>query len=696
MNPLKVALIGNPNMGKSTLFNLLTGLKQRIGNYPGTTVDKKVGNFTVNDSNIKLYDYPGTYTLYPKSADEEVVFDILSNPEHPDFPDRVFVVGSPLRLDRSLLLLKQVQDLGIPVKFVLNMMDEAEKHKTFINKKVLETYVGVDIIYSNARTGKGLDNLKEAIVEDFSITESTFEVPVLFANGVKEIKSKFKISNDYLAYQYAAQPNIGHLDEQQAESLKNIKKEYRLLSTRMQVTETIQRRENIDKAVANILSSDKENTESITDKLDRFLTHPILGYVIFFGILLLAFQAIYSWSAMPMDMIDASFAWLQSTAQDILGDGPLSSLIADGIIPGIGGVVIFVPQITILIFFLLLMEETGYMSRVVFLMDKWMKPFGLSGKSVVPLMSGAACSIPGIMAARNIENTKERLITVLVTPFMTCSARLPVYAILIALVIPANKVLGFNLQGLVLMALYLAGIVAALLFALIFNKTLKSKYKSYLIMEMPNYQKPHIPNLLLGLWEKVSAFVFGAGKIILAVSIVLWVLSSFGISDKFNNADEVIAQQATQQKWTEQEKEHHLEAYKLEHSMLGSIGKTIEPIFKPIGYDWKISIGVLSSFAAREVFVGTMASIYSIGSETEEETTIIERMQKEKHPDGSLVYSLATGVSLLLFYAFAMQCMSTLAIVYKETKTWKWPIIQLAFMSAFAYLTALLAYNILS
>lgn len=695
MNPLKVALIGNPNVGKSTLFNRLTGLKQRIGNYPGTTVDKRMGKFVVDGQNIDVYDFPGTYSLYPKAADEEVVFDILSNANHPDFPDKVYVVGSPLRLNRSLLLFKQVQDLGLPVKFVLNMIDEAAKHHQFINKNVLEDYVGNDVIYTNARMGEGFEDFKASILEEFHVGTSSFEIPILYANAIKEVKKELNVSDNYLAFQYAAQPKVLHLEPTQQIKLKELRKLHSLVPARMQVAETIHRYKEIDEVVANIMSSDKEEKKSVTDRLDAVFTHPFWGYLIFFVILFSAFQAIYAWSATPMDWIDGIFASLQNSAKGLLGDGPLSSLIADGIIPGIGGVMIFVPQITILIFFLLLLEETGYMSRVVFLMDKWMKPFGLNGKSVVPLMSGAACAIPGIMAARNIENTKERLITVLVTPFMTCSARLPVYAILIALVIPSKKFMGMNLQGITLMVLYLLGVVAALLFALFFKKTLKSKYKSYLIMEMPNYRMPHGRNLLLGLWEKVSAFIFGAGKIILAVSIVLWVLSVWSPTQKFQQAEKIIAQQAMEKQWTPEEQAHHLESFKLENSLLGNLGKTIEPIFRPLGYDWKISIGVLSSFAAREVFVGTMATIYSIGSDTEEETQIVQRMRNEKKPDGSYVYNLATGVSLLLFYAFAMQCMSTLAVVYRETKTWKWPIIQLIVMSGFAYLTAFLAYQLL-
>ncbi|MDO5656411.1 MAG: ferrous iron transport protein B [Flavobacteriaceae bacterium] len=696
MKPIKVALIGNPNVGKSTLFNRLTGLNQRVGNYPGTTVDKRIGKIQFKDNLIHLYDFPGTYSLYPKAADEEVVFDILSNPNHPDFPDSIFVIGNPLRLNRSLLLYRQVQDLGLPVRFVLNMIDEAEKNEKILDYSPLENYVKSQVFYTNARTGEGVEQLKSSFTQIPQISQPQFNIPVIYANAVNEVKELFGFSNDYLAFQHLAQPKILHLNHLQVDQINQIRKKHHLVSPRLQIAETIQRYSEIDPIVDETVKSIKGKKTSVTDRLDAVLTHPFWGYAIFFGLLFLIFQAIYSWSEIPMDWIDSFFAGLQNQAHQILGDGPLAGLIADGIIPGIGGVVIFIPQITILIFFLLLLEESGYMSRVVFLMDKWMKPFGLNGKSVVPLMSGAACAIPGIMAARNIENTKERLITVLVTPFITCSARLPVYAIIIALVIPSKKWLRFDIQGLVLMGLYFLGIAAALGFAWIFKKTLKTGYKSYLIMEMPLYQMPHWKNVLIGLWEKVSAFVFGAGRIILAVSIILWVMAAWGPGESFGKAEQIVAEKAEKNQWSEEEESHYLESYKLENSLLGQLGKTVEPVFKPLGYDWKISIGVLSSFAAREVFVGTMATIYSIGSETEEETQIVQRMRRERNPDGTLVFNLATGVSLLVFYAFAMQCASTLAIVKRETKTWKWPLIQLGFMSAFAYIMAFLAYHLFS
>lgn len=692
----KIALIGNPNVGKSTLFNHITGLKQRVGNYPGTTVEKRVAKIKIKGEPFTIYDYPGTYSLYPKSADEEIVFDILSQPQHPDFPNKVVVIGSPSNLKRSFVLYQQVRDMGLPVIFVLNMVDQAAALHMEIQEKEIEVFTGEKLIQTAARSGKGVDELLSRFKRDFPVFEEAYQIPANYSSAIQEVKEKFNLQRDYFAWQILAQNRSSFLSIQEFNLLKSLKEQYKIVSARLQVKETIDRNQLLDPIVNKSIIKTSNDTPDFNEKLDQIFTHPILGYIIFFGILILAFQAIYSWAELPMGYIDTLFAFLQNQAGKLLGDGPLAQLIANGLIPGIGGVVIFIPQIFILILFLLVLEESGYMSRVVFLMDKWMKPFGLSGKSVVPLMSGAACAIPGIMAARNIENTKERLITILVTPFMTCSARLPIYAILIALVIPKIKVGLFNLQGLVLMGLYLLGVIAALLFSFVLKKGISSPYKSYLIMEMPDYKIPHWKNVWLGLIEKVSAFVFGAGKIILSVSILLWAMGSWGFSEKYQNAEQIIETQTKQNAWNEIEREHHLESLKLEHSLLGNVGHLIAPIFKPLGYDWKISIGVLSSFTAREVFVGTMATIYSLGSETENENTIIHRMKSEKRPDGTPVFSLATGLSLMVFYAFAMQCLSTLAIVQKETRTWKWPLIQFVMMSSFAYLMAFLTFYFFS
>ena len=426
------------------------------------------------------------------------------------------------------------------------------------------------------------------------------------------------------------------------------------------------------------------------------LIHKVWGYVIFFLILLAIFQAIYDWATFPMDLIDTTFASLAEWVKvSFPGGGKVTDLVAEGIVSGIGGIVIFIPQIAFLFLFISILEESGYMSRVVFLMDRVMRRFGLSGKSLVPLISGTACAIPAVMATRNIENWKERLITILVVPFTTCSARLPVYLIIIALVIPDGSIIGLSYQALTLMALYLLGFGMAIFSAYILDRVLKTKHKTFFVVEMPNYKLPLLKNVIITVIEKTKTFVFEAGKIILAISIILWVMASYGPGDKFNNAESYVKETSTVQ--STDDLNDQIAAFKLEHSYIGIVGKTIEPLIKPLGYDWKVGIGLVASFAAREVFVGTLATIYSVGSASEGESieTIKTKMANETYADGTKVFTLASGISLLLFYAFAMQCMSTLAIVRRETKTWKWPLLQLFGMTAIAYICALIAFQFL-
>ncbi len=689
----KIALIGNPNVGKSTLFNLLTGLRQKIGNYPGMTVEKKTGTVNLNGNKYEIIDLPGTYGLYANSLDEQVVTDILNHPQHPQFPSLAIVVAEPTNLKRSLLLFQQVRELEIPALLVINMMDEAEKQGIQIQVEKLVEKLQTQIILTDARSGKGISELKNAMEKNYDPIEKSFSPPREFHPALEKIKSIFGLENDYKAWQYLSQKELKHLSQSEKSELENLKSEHKIIPKRLQVKEILNRYETIDEILENSVSQKAKTKSTFTENWDRVLIHPIWGYFIFFGLLLLIFQAIFAWSGPFMDGIDEGFAWLSQTIATQLPDGLINGLITDGIISGIGGIVIFVPQILILFFFISIMEESGYMSRVVYLMDRWLKPFGLSGKSAVPLMSGAACAIPAVMSARNIENDKERLITILVTPFMTCAARLPIYVVIIGLIIPEEKIYGFNLQGLALLGMYLLGVLGALGSAWVLKKLIKSNFKSYLILELPTYKMPVWRNVLLTVWEKSSGFVFGAGKIILAISIILWVLGSFGIGEKFNNAEEIV--KSENPNLSEEELENEITAYKLEYSFLGYMGQAIEPVVKPLGYDWKMGIGLISSFAAREVFVGTMATVYSLG-DTDDELTIRERMAKEINTEtGKPAYNLASGISLLLFYAFAMQCMSTIAVVRKETGSWKWTMIQLVFMSGLAYVAALVAYQIL-
>ncbi|SHE76312.1 ferrous iron transport protein B [Flavobacterium fontis] len=695
---IKVALIGNPNTGKTSVFNQLTGLKQQVGNYPGITVEKKIGYCRLNETTrATILDLPGTYSLNASSIDENVVIELLLNRKDENFPDVVVVVSEVENLKRNLLLFTQIKDLEIPTILVINMSDRMKLKGIELDIPYLEAQLKTKIALTSSRKNIGIEEIKQRILEYQSLpTEPCLNASSIDPEYFDKLRKAFPNQLVYKLWLVITQ-DVNFLNLERNEMKSSFTKSHTELR-RLQQKETIKRYQFINDTLKVGQTIDRSKAGNISARLDRILTHKIFGYLIFFVILFGIFQSIFDWSSVPMDFIDEKFAQLATYTATHLPPGEFTNLITEGIIPGIGGILIFIPQIAFLFLFISVLEESGYMSRVVFLMDKIMRRFGLSGKSVVPLISGTACAIPAIMGARNIENWKERLITILVTPFITCSARLPVYAILIALIIPEKHVLGFiSLQGLTLMVLYLLGFGIALLCAFILHKVLDLKTKSYFVVEMPGYKIPMAKNVGINVVEKTKSFVFGAGKIILALSVILWFLGSHGPGDEFKNAEKIIEQKvynspvpvnpAVIPNWTAE--------YKLEHSYMGIAGKMIEPVIEPLGYDWKIGIAVVSSFAAREVFVGTLATIYKVGDQSEEETTIKEQMRHEIHEDGSPVFNLASGISLLLFYAFAMQCISTLAIVKKETNSWKWPMIQLVFMSGIAYVSALVAYQFL-
>jgi ferrous iron transport protein B len=697
----KIALVGNPNSGKSSLFNCLTGLNQKTGNFPGVTVEKRVGFSKMpNNTTAEIIDLPGIYSLYPRSLDEQIVSEILLHHKTPTCPDVVVVIVDATNLRRSLLLVTQIIDLGLPVVLALNMMDLVSKAGVSYNLIALAEELGIPVVPVNARTGMGIDQLKEVVVTHNEIPDKViFPVFDEAKGGVKELRDRLGVDNDYEAYQFLQQPHsLSFLKPEERLFIDQVKESHRFFPGKFHGAETVQRygfiQELLDKVT--IKQADPSRVSRST-RFDKILTHRIWGYAIFMGILFLIFQAIFAWATVPMDFIDGLFADLSNYLSNALPAGPLTSMLAEGVVPGIGGIVIFIPQIAILFAFISILEESGYMARVVFLMDKIMRKFGLNGKSVVPLMSGVACAIPAIMATRTIDNWKERTITILVTPLMSCSARLPVFTILIALIVPDQMVIGFfNLQGLVLMGLYLLGFAAALLSALVIKFLIKVQERSYLIMELPTYRWPKWSNVGLTIVEKTKAFVLEAGKIILAIAVVLWVLASYGPGDKVERARDYVLQEPVNRSLTEDALDDRVAAYKLEHSYAGIMGKSLEPIIRPLGYDWKIGIALVTSFAAREVFVGTMATIYSIGS-TDDQTTIKSRMREEINEEtGGPRYTPAVGFSLLVFYTFAMQCMSTLAVVYRETKGWKWPAIQLTYMTLLAYFSALFVFQIFS
>ncbi|MGV6828315.1 MAG: ferrous iron transport protein B [Flavobacteriales bacterium] len=696
-NQINIVLIGNPNTGKTSVFNRLTGLNQKVGNYPGITVEKKQGVCKLS-RNLKAHiiDLPGTYSLNASSFDENVVIELLLNKNDKDYPEVAVVVSEIENLKRNLLLFTQIKDLGIPSILVINMADRMKLKAISLNIEDLEKKLHTKIALISSRKNTGFEKLKDLISNYKTLPKKPcLDISLIAPAYFERLRKTFPNQDLYKLWLVITQDvNFGKISKNELQGITSFKTETDSTLKRLQQKETIKRYQFINQALNETLVIDKANAKDLRSRLDRVLTHKFWGYIIFFTVLAIIFQAIFDWSSYPMNFIDESFASLSEWLQNTLPAGNFTNLIADGIVPGLGGIVIFIPQIAFLFFFLSILEESGYMSRVVFLMDRIMRRFGLSGKSVVPLISGTACAIPAIMATRNIENWKERIITILVTPFTTCSARLPVYLIIISLIIPKDRIFGvFSMQGLALLLLYALGFATAIFAAFTLDKYLKIKNKSFFVVEMPNYKLPMFKNVLTNVIEKTKVFVWGAGRIILAISIILWVLASYGPGD-FNNANEMVTKQYSSFNLSEKEKESKLASYKLEHSFIGLMGKAIEPIVKPLGYDWKIGIAIITSFAAREVFVGTLATIYSV--ENDDDETIINQMAKEKYPTtGKPVFTFATGISLLLFYAFAMQCTSTLAVVRRETNTWKWPLWQLISMTIVAYITALIAYQLL-
>jgi ferrous iron transport protein B len=695
---IKVALVGNPNTGKTSLFNQLTGLKQKVGNYPGITVDKKIGIANLGSGRkANILDLPGTYSINPTSVDENIVLGTLIDEGNENFPDVIVVVADVENLKRNLLLYSQIKDLQIPTILAINMADQSLRKGIEIDLDCLKKELMGEVVLCSARRNEGIDALKESILNyrqlDMSVlARISHRIDAEYFDRLDKDFPRFSLYKTWLCM--TQMKDLPGMTPEEGELLEKYRSETDKLK-RYQHKETIFRYQQISEILKKCYRVDKSQARDLRSRLDRILTHKIFGYLIFAVVLMLIFQSIFDWASLPMDFIDALFAEISQKGKEMMPPGRLTDLITEGVIPGIGGIVIFIPQIAILFLFVSILEETGYMSRVVFLMDKVMRRFGMSGKSVVPLISGTACAIPAVMATRNISGWKERLITILVVPFTTCSARLPVYAILIALIIPEKRVLGvFSIQGLTLLALYLLGFGMAVVSGYFLNRMLDIRGKTFFLMEMPDYKVPSLKNVFYTVVEKTKAFVFGAGKIILAISIVLWFLASSG-PESFKRAEEVFRRENSMAGSSDYEAQ--LASYKLENSYIGVMGKAMEPAIKPLGYDWKIGIALISSFAAREVFVGTLATIYSVGDDDEDNSTIKQRMAAEVNQDtGEKLFNLPVGMSLLIFYAFAMQCVSTLAVVKRETKSWKWPLLQLFGMGAFAYIASFVTYSFFS
>ncbi|HTL09320.1 MAG TPA: ferrous iron transport protein B [Chitinophagaceae bacterium] len=701
---INIALVGNPNSGKSSLFNALTGLNQKVGNFPGVTVDKKTGNSVLAPGiNANIIDLPGTYSLYPKRGDEWVTYKVLLKQDPEVQPDLVLLLVDASNLKRNLLFCSQIIDLKFPVVIALTMMDLAKRKGIVIDVDGLERELGVAVVTVNPRKNKGIPQLKKVMLQT---AQQLYHVPIrdfinnkeLAPAAIDAIKESFPAVSDYTAIHYLINHENFSLSKARQEGIESIEQANKFNPTKTQAEEIMQRYARIKLIMQqHVAEPDPLQKTLFTEKLDNILLHRKWGYLILLAVLFFLFQSVFWLATFPMDGIQWVFATLGGWLNNVLPHGWLTNLFVNGIVAGLSGILVFVPQIMILFGFITMLEDTGYMARISFLTDKLMRKAGLNGKSVMPMISGFACAVPAIMSARNIENKKERLLTILITPLMSCSARLPVFTILIALVIPRKTVLGFiGLQGLVMMGLYLLGIVMALLVSYIAKWFIKIQEKSFFILELPVYRAPRWKNVLITMINKAKIFVVDAGRVIMVISLILWALSTYGPPARMAAVNQQYDTMTAQHPEQEKELNNQRQSALLQQSFAGILGRSIEPVIRPLGYDWKIGIALITSFAAREVFVGTMATLYSVeGGKDADENTLTQKMQNARRPDGSAVYTLASGVSLMIFYLLAMQCMSTLAVVKRETRSWKWPVIQLLYMTGLAYIMSLLAYQLL-
>lgn len=701
-NRLHIALVGNPNSGKSSLFNCLTGLNQKVGNFPGVTVDKKTGSSQISSSQTaEIIDLPGSYSLYPKRMDEWVTYKVLLGQDSDMKADVIVAVADASNLKRNLLFCTQLIDLKVPVVIALTMMDMAKRKGIKIDIPALERELGVPVVAVNPLKNKGIPELKKAIA---LTAQQAYKVPArdfidnksFAADAINELKQDFPELSDYTAIHYLINHESFVLSGKEQELIESIEVKNNFNPTKTQAEEILQRYSRIRQIMQQAVSEPDPLQKSLfTERLDNVFLHRRWGYLILLAVLFLLFQSVFWLAQHPMDWIELGFAKLSGTLSASLPDNRWTDLLINGVIAGLSGILVFVPQIMILFGLITLLEDTGYMARISFLSDRLMRAVGLNGKSVMPMISGFACAVPAIMSARNIENRKERLLTILITPLMSCSARLPVYTILISLVIPQGYLLGFlSIQGLVMMGLYLLGLIMALIVSYVAKWFIRIKEKSFFILELPTYRSPRWNNILPTMLNKAKIFVFDAGKIIMIISLVLWALSSFGPGNTMHNISERYEQLKAQPGANIELLDKEYQTEKLESSYAGIIGKSMEPAIRPLGYDWKIGIALVTSFAAREVFVGTMATLYSVGDDDDGSLLLKEKMKAAVRPDGTPVFTLATGLSLLLFYVFAMQCMSTLAVVKRETRSWKWPIIQLVYMTALAYVMSWVVYQL--
>ncbi len=689
--PVHIALVGNPNSGKTSLFNALTGLNQKVGNFPGVTVDKKTGALDFEDGDqAVLIDLPGTYSLYPRRGDEWVAYKVMMDADTEIHADAVILVADASNLKRNLLFCSQIIDLKVPVVVALTMNDIAQQKGIKIDLIGLQAELGVPVIPVNPRKNKGLAALKKAVQQ---ITTEQYKAPsrdfidakALAPAAVAGMQKLFPQLSEYASLHYLINHENFPIAEREQGLIEKLEEAHQFSPSKVQAEEVMQRYSRIRQIMQkNVVEPDPLEKKLVTDKLDNILLHRTWGYLILLAVLFFLFQSIFWLASYPMDGIEWAFQQVSAALGDALPTAWWSDLLINGLVAGLSGILVFVPQIMILFGLITLLEDTGYMARISFLSDKLMRKVGLNGKSVMPMISGFACAVPAIMSARNIENKKERLLTILITPLMSCSARLPVFTILISLVIDDHYYFGFlSLQGLVMMGLYLLGLVMALIVSYVAKFFIKIQEKSFFILELPIYRAPRWKNAAITMVEKARIFVFDAGKVIMLISLLLWFLSSYGPGNKMNTIETKYANMMAAAPAQADSLSKVQSAEQLKYSYAGILGQAIEPAIRPLGYDWKIGIALITSFAAREVFVGTMATLYSV--EEDDDASLREKLQSATYSDGSKVYTLATGLSLMVFYVLAMQCMSTLAVVKRETRSWKWPVIQLVYMTVLAY-----------
>ena len=698
----KIAILGNPNSGKSSVFNRLTGMSAKVGNFPGVTVDKKIGILRLpSGTTADIIDFPGVYSLHPNSKDEFIVTSILANPQDENYPDLVLYVADITHLEKQLLLFTQLVDLGLPIIMLLTMKDLADKDQLNIDLDQLKNAWDIPIYAINARTqgstNEILQELDKQLLHSTLSTQQQYKLSYDEQSLVNDLAETFPGKNAYqllLAAHYHQQLN--HLTAAQKSRIAQSNVKHGFNSVASQIRETMQRYDSFTHIVRKAASIGTFKVSKLSDRADDILTHRWWGLIIFFAVNFILFQAMFSWASYPQEWIDIAFSWVGAQVKHLIPFETLSSFVSDGILAGLGGILVFVPQIFILFFLINILEDFGYMARAVYLFDRLLIKFGLNGKSLVSLIAGGACAIPAIMSTRTISNQKERLITTLVTPFISCSARIPVYTILVGFVVASSHHIGpFNTQGLLFMGLYLLGIVTALGAGWILKQIIKSDDRSFLMIELPDYKTPDFKVAVHTAFTKAWSFIVEAGKVILIISMILWVLSSYGTKSRMEAATSYVQTTTQAQHLSPEQSEDLMANKKLEASYAGTIGKWMEPLIAPLGFDWKIGIALFTSFAAREVFVGTMSTLYSLGS-TEDYSSITKKLAAEKNVEtGQPRFTMAVAVSLLLFYVFAMQCMSTMAVVKRETGGWKWPIIQFVFMCSLAYLASFIAYQLL-